>query len=242
MAKTIAKNGLILIGGYSLSSMASSYDIEYSANPVEVTGFTDGWKNYIPTIFSGQMSLNMYWNSTTSTNAALQTLAKRHVTISPTGSTVGSDCFTMYADHAAFTPTAEASGVLSVGSVVFQGSGVDSGPLPAHLLQHATITNTASSASVRDPSAGAVTQRCAAVLHIWTACAADTYSVIVEHSANDVAWATLLTFTANGSAITSEMQVAASGTINQYRRVTATRTGAAGNNFGFSVAFWHGGF
>ena len=214
MAKIAAKNGLILIGGYNLSTYASQYEVDYNAAPVEVTGFTDGWQNYIPGMFTGQMSIDAYWDSAANTsNAALQTLAKRHVTVVPAGATVGNECFTMYAEHGNWKPAATPGAALSVGSIVFQGSGVDSGPLPGYLLQHATITDTTSSASVRDPSAGAVTQRCAAVLHVWLPTTDDTYAIIVEHSANDIAWATLLTFTADGKTRTSEMQVAASGTI-----------------------------
>jgi hypothetical protein len=70
-------------------------------------------------------------------------------------------------------------------------------------------------------------------------CAADTYVVKVQDCATvGGSYEDLITFTANGSALTSERQTAASGTINKFIRVLATRTGSAGNSFGYSVHYW----
>ena len=46
----------------------------------------------------------------------------------------------------------------------------------------------------------------------------------LQHSTNDSTWLDLVTFTANGSAITSEHQTG-TDTVNQYVRGLATRTG-----------------
>ena len=46
----------------------------------------------------------------------------------------------------------------------------------------------------------------------------------IEHSPDDSAWATLITFAADGSAIASERQ-SVSGAVDQYVRAVATRTG-----------------
>ena len=147
----------------------------------------------------------------------------------------------MYAQHSNWKPAAGVGDALKVGSVVFQAQGVDGGPLPALLLQNATITSTTSSTGVDIGGAG-ITQRCAGVLHIYTPCATDTYAVVIEHGdTQGGAYSTLATFTANGSARTSEYKAVASGAIKQWCRVTATRTGAAAQSFGFAVAFWHAG-
>jgi len=50
-----------------------------------------------------------------------------------------------------------------------------------------------------------------------------TWAFKIEHSPNDSAWATLITFTGNGASITSE-QGNVTGTIDQYTRFVATRT------------------
>jgi len=61
-----------------------------------------------------------------------------------------------------------------------------------------------------------------ASLHI-TAQSSGNYEFKIEHSTNDIDWATLGTFTVDGSAIGSE-QLTGTGTVNQYVRFVATKT------------------
>jgi hypothetical protein len=111
--------------------------------------------------------------------------------------------------------------------------------MPGWTLQHGTITNTLTGTGVLDPGDAAVTKVCAGVLHIYQAAAADTYAIIIQHSPDNASWATLVTFTLNASAIGAEIISVASGNVDKYRRVLATRTGSAGNTVGLSVFFWH---
>jgi hypothetical protein len=60
-------------------------------------------------------------------------------------------------------------------------------------------------------------------LHI-TATASGDYAFVIEHSTNDADWATLGTFTADGSAITSEHLSDSDNPVNQYVRMGITRT------------------
>jgi hypothetical protein len=50
------------------------------------------------------------------------------------------------------------------------------------------------------------------------------WTLKVQHSANDSAWADLITFSANGTAITAE-RATASGTINRYVRMIGSKAG-----------------
>ena len=109
------------------------------------------------------------------------------------------------------------------------------------VLQHGPITNTLTGTGFVDASAGQVTKRCAGVLHIWTPTADDTYVIEIQHCDTiDGAYANLMTFTLDGTVRGSEMVRVASGDIEQYRRVVATRTGD-GDTLGFTVSFWHAG-
>lgn len=243
MPKVSAKNGVIVVGGYNIGFDAASYDINHSVEALDVTGFGDGWQNYVPGKFTGEMTVNFFWNETTGrANDALLPLSSGHgVTIIPEGYTLGNAALSMWATTANFTPSGGANTVLSAGNIVFNSTGVDAGPLPSVALAHGTITTTTTGTGFPDSTGAQVTARCSGLLHIWTACAADTYVVKVQHCATiDGVYADLLTFTANGSAVTSELKTAASGAINIYRRVLATRTGAAANPFGYTVTFWHG--
>ncbi len=59
--------------------------------------------------------------------------------------------------------------------------------------------------------------------HLHILVAGGNFTFKVRHSTNGTVWADLITFTANGSALTSERQ-AGTGTVNQYRRVEVTQT------------------
>lgn len=72
---------------------------------------------------------------------------------------------------------------------------------------------------------GSTTNGWHANLHV-TATSSGDYAFVIEDSTNDSDWATLGTFTADGSAIASE-HLSGSGTVNQYARLTATRTGGS---------------
>jgi hypothetical protein len=242
MAKVSAKNGIILIGGHNQSVWSASYDIDYSSDIIDVTGFAETWHNFIPGEHLGQMSINMFWDKDEYGFTDLKPLGAKCVTVMPEGYALGNPCFTMQAINANYTPSGAAGGAIMIGNIVFQGNGVDAGPLPAVALAHELITNTSTGTGFVDASGGAVTQRCAGVLHVWDLCATDTYVVKIQHCATiGGVYADLITFTLNGSAFGSEKVAVASGVIQPYRRVLATRTGAAGDSFGYSVAFWHAG-
>lgn len=241
MAKQTGKNAIILIGGYSLSTYASAYSAEQQVSPVEVTGFTDESKNYIPGLATAKMSIDMMWSTEAGTvHAALGAAGGSGiVTLVPEGYSLGAPSLSMPYLHTTYTPKSAPDARIDVGAIDFESYGNNAGVENGVMLAHGTITATTTGTGVDDPTGAAVTASCSASLHIWTACAADTYVVKVQHSANNSTWADLLTFSADGSAITSERQSIASGTINRYRRVIATRTGSADNPFGFSVHFQH---
>lgn len=81
-------------------------------------------------------------------------------------------------------------------------------------------TLTASSANSADNGASSA-DGFIAHLHI-TATASGNFTFKIRHSADDSAWADLATFTADGSAVTSELQ-SGSGTVNQYVAFDAAR-------------------
>lgn len=239
MTKYSAKDAIILIGGYNLSTYATAFESEANMNPIDVTGFTDGSKNFIPGLPSASIKADMFWSSTSgATHTALAGLGTGNVTILPQGYALGNNSISLPYQQVNYSPKGTPDSALSIGTIEFACYGNNEGVEHGYVLAHATITSTTTGTGYQ-VNAAPVTARCAATLHIWSACAADTYVVKVQHSTTlGGAYADLLTFTANGSAVTSERQTAVSGTINQFIRVLATRTGSAGNNFGYSVHFW----
>jgi hypothetical protein len=163
-----------------------------------------------------------------------------YVTLIPGGYVAGNPSISMPFMQGNYNPKGKPDAAIEIGTLDFEVYGGDAFVETGWMLQHGTITNTTTTTGIDDPTDALVTAACSATLHIWQACAADTYVVKVQHStALSTGYADLITFTANGSAITAERQAVASGVVNKYRRVVATRTGSAGNTFGFSVHFQH---
>jgi len=67
MAKISAKGAVITVAATDISKYCDSYDIEWAQQTDEVTGFTDGWKNYIAGIPVVSLTLDVYWDKTVST-------------------------------------------------------------------------------------------------------------------------------------------------------------------------------
>lgn len=241
MAKISAKDGIVLINGYNLSTYTTAYEAQEGVDVIDVTGLSDTVHNAIPGDRTANLTLNMLWDNSVDVPVLITpgNTVVECVTLIPEGySAVGDPSLSLPYTQANFNPAGNPGSAIGLGAIQFVALGDSAGLENGVILQYGNITNTTSTSSVRDESQAAQTCECAATLHVYTACATDTYEVKVEDSANDVDWDTLLTFTLDGSAVGSERISVASGTVNQYRRVTATRTGAAGNTFGFAVHFW----
>ncbi len=99
-----------------------------------------------------------------------------------------------------------------------------------------TFTNSTTGAGV--DNGAQTTNGGVAHLHVLQAAATDTYTIIVEGATNSgfsTGLTTLATFTLNGSQIGSQ-RVAIAGTIPQYTRFKATRSGSAGNTVKIAVS------
>lgn len=246
MAKVSAKNAIILVNGYAFSPYAAAYSAEHNTGMIDVTGFTDAGQNFIPGLASAKLGIDMFWDSTVTTgvNAIMQPMGNGVVTLLPEGyPALGANTISMPFQQGNYSPQGEIAGAIKLGTLDFEGYGSTfQGIEFGWCLAHGTITATTTGTGFVDPAAAHVHGICGATLHIWTACAADTYVVKVQHCATLAgAYTDLVTFVANGSAVTVERQVIATGQIEQYRRVLATRTGSAGNPFGYTVHFWHHG-
>jgi hypothetical protein len=240
MAKISAKSGIVLIDGYNYSTLVSDYEVQMGVDAVEATGLSEGSHNFVPGQRTARLAANMYWDTATINTVMSSHLSNKIVTLMPEGYTLGAPTLSMPFMQANFNPQGNPSSVITLGQIEFLSYGNNAGVEDGYALTHGTITDTAETTGVLDITDAAATAICAGALHIWTACASDTYVVKIQHSTTlGSGYADLLTFTLDGSAVGSERITAASGTVNKYRRVVATRTGAADDDFGFSVHFWH---
>lgn len=241
MAKLPAKNGIMLIGGYNLSTYAMSYEINDSVDPIDVTGLSDAVHNFIPGQRVAAITANMLWDADPDkVHDALGGLPQNNVTILPEGYALGSPSLSMPFMQSNYNPSGSPSTAISVGAIAFASRGDNHGVEHGYMLAHDTITTTTTGTGFIDISGAAVTAACSGTLHIWTPTSTDTYVVKIQHSTSlGSGYADLITFTLDGTARNSERVAVASGTVNPYRRIIATRTGSAADPFGFSVHFSH---
>jgi hypothetical protein len=241
MAKITAKDGILLVGGYNFSTYAMDYEITDTVDPIEVTGLSDGVHNFIPGQRNASITANMLWDADTNkVHAGLGGLVQKNVTLFPEGYVLGNPSLSMPFMQGNYNPSGSPSTAITVGGIQFLSYGDNHGIERGYALAHGTITNTTTGTGFDDISGGAVTAACSGTLHVWTPTSTDTYVVKIQHSTTlGSGYTDLVTFTLNGTSRNSERITVASGTVNRYRRVLATRTGAAGDSFGFSVHFAH---
>lgn len=241
MPKMSAKNTIWLINGYVFSTYFSSFSVEQDAGKISVMGFTDGSDNFVPGMPAAMINGDAFWDSAANkTHLTLSSLPSGNVTLIPEGYSLGAPTISLPFMLGNYNPKGSPKDAIQIGTLAFESYGDNFGIENGVALSHGTITATTTETGVLDPTNAAVTAECSGTLHIWGACATDTYVVKIQHSTSlGSGYADLITFTLNGSAIGTERIAVASGTINKYRRVVATRTGSAGDSFGFSVHFQH---
>lgn len=245
MAKISSKNGVIVIGGYLLSTFSSSFDTEMAVEAIEVTGFGDGCKNYIPGVKEGKITLNVLWDSAVgSVHTAIYDHGDKHVTLIPEGYSAGAASLSLDTTQVNYNPTGNPSSDIQAGSIEFVSTNDNPGLERGEALFHGVITNSTDGTAVDDRSGAAQSVDCSGTLHVWTGTGAgnDEYEVKIQHRDDPLdPWVDLVTFTLDGTVIGSERVVVpfVATDVERYRRVEATRTvGVAGDDFGFTVHFW----
>lgn len=220
----------IYLGGYGISGAArtfSSARCEYGE--ADFTGWSDAVRNYLRDghMTSGLEGFQAAMDDTATTGAfiLMKTAPDTNLSLLFGGGgepAVGDPAYLLPAvqlnDDASFDSNV---GILSAtfkpkaGTLAAAGS-----PLGVVLSPEISISSTTTNGS--HDNGGATTGGWHAILHV-TATNSGNYAFTIEHSANDSAYSTLGTFSADGSAVTSEY-LSSTGTVNQYVRFVATRT------------------
>lgn len=207
----------------------SSFGMTYQEDAV--TGWSEGVENYT----LGQLSIFINGYSAVFNNATGRSFTElkdneSYVVCLP----MGIRAAPAYGDPA-FAATLQARGITVTGDgpVTLETDflGVDAAvtTLPTNafgVVQYPLTAITATTTGTQVDHGAATTNGCIGYLQV-TATSSGNYAIIIEHS-DTGAWggeeATLLTFAANASAVGGEA-LAATGTVNKYTRIVATRTG-----------------
>lgn len=246
--KTHTRYCRVLVDGIDLSGdMRSIGAFGVSYDQADATGWSNGTKQWLSGWGEIQLTgLNAIFNNsvldlapnpdtTPGSHTALsgETTANVSVFIGIRAAPeIGSPAFSSPVEKASYTVSGGGSDPVMVNAEFFgTGSLPTTPPVPQvwgdALAVGEEINATTNHGSV--DGGGQTTGGWIAYLHTaqtTTAQAGNDYAFVIEHSANDADWATLTTFTADGSTVTSERKDGAT-TVNQYVRLKATKT--AGN-------------
>ena len=237
--KTSGRYARFLSNGYNLSGdMRAISAVGSRFNEADVTGWSDSVMQYLSD--NGEVLLEGFTALMNNTATATgPTEAGANLLMVTTGSfynsvflgiraapVIGNPSFASVFEQGGFT-VGGGGGEAMVMQGTFYGSGIIAPT--AHVWGHALavgaeLTATGQNGSIDNGASSA--NGYIAILHITQTAAAqasNNWSFIIEHGTNDSTWATLATFTANGSAITAE-RLEGSGTVNRYVRLKYTRT------------------
>jgi len=234
------KNSKVYLDEFDMSAYLNSTDVNHTQDTAETTAYGATARAYIPSQASGTLSFGGLYDAVTGAGssdkefeAILGSTTHPVLTVAIDGGTIGNRAVIARANETSYTlssPVADINSVTAdfecsadpannVDFGVASGVQLTTGASIAHgsLGALASVDNSASSANGG-----------AAVLHVPTNTVDGDTTIKVQHSADDAAWADLISFTAVGaSTITSQLS-AVTGSVNQYLRVTASTAGSSG--------------
>ncbi len=230
----------VLVGGYELTGDSNHIAIDDWRATYAVTAFGDAVQNVIP----GQRQLALAHAGYLNAVAARSHPVLKSATIQAAVSVllgqnalpvVGDPVYSLYTQQGKYESLTETAKYVPFEANFANAAGL--GGWGVALAVPVSFTNTTNGTALNNGAA--TTKGGLAFLHVLQAAASDTYTIVVEGSTTGAfggEQTTVATFTLNASALGSEYQ-AISGTVPQYLRWKATRTGAAGNVVRLAVSF-----
>ena len=236
--KTHIKYARMLVGGANLSGDSRTLgNVGMSYEEVDVTGWQD-LMEYLP----GQAELGFgpyqaIFNNRVAATGPIEPGV--HTAISGIGSsiatvalgiqeapTIGAPAFSANLQQMSYTADVAANGAPTVNADFSNAVGNNYSDYGwGQILANGTsVSSTTTNGSLDNGTSS--TNGAYAVLHITQSAGAmgsNDWEVKIQDSANDSAWADLITFTADGSVATAEWQSVA-GTVDRYTRVVMTKT------------------
>lgn len=227
----------ILVGGYELTGDYNQVQIADSRAMLEQTSFGDGVHNFAPGSRQFGIKHGGFMNADTGRSHPVLKSANLDTEFSlfigeNAVPAVGNLVFSIDAKALKYSVAPQFGQVIMFGADLFTKG--NAGGWGQALAVPVEFTNTTTGSGV--DNGAATSNGGAAYLHVLTAAASDTYQIIVEHDDNSgfTSPETLVTFTLDASTIGSE-RIAVSGSIQQYTRFKATRSGSAGDTVEIAV-------
>lgn len=233
------KGTKVLLDEFDLSGYFNSVDLTQTIDTAETTTFSATSKSYIKGLEDGTISLSGLYSQDTDgsdeeLSAILGAATTPLITVAFNAGTIGNRCVVAKAHETNYSisnPVADVSSItadfnastdatanllrsITTGVMLTAGSSIAFGSLG----NLASVNNTASSAN------GAT-----AILHVTAnTISGGATTIKVQHSADNISFVDLVTFTSVSASTPTSEQKVVTGTINQYVRATASTAGSSG--------------
>ncbi len=239
MAEQHGKTVVLLLDQYDISPWFFNTDEAADRDKVEVSAYGDNVKQYVAGLADGQLTLSGNYDGGQATSTIDGILAGKKGTVvnalvAPRGDlTPGFEAVMMAGVLKTASVKSSISDAVKVDAMVHGG-----GPYPGIFIQErAAFTVTGNGASV-DNTVASTAFGGRGQLHVTTNSMNNTTIIKVQDSADNSAFADILTFATVGAAGLTSEHKAMTGTVRRYLRVV--RTAAGTGSITFSVAFWRG--
>lgn len=222
----------VYFGGYNISGDARTIGtLQNKIDPIDMTALSDSYRNALGAGHRevGVMGFQAFLNDTASSGA--------HTLMKNGGSTqlsvlLGSLAEPAIGDIAYLLPAVLLSYPYSFdgGAAIISGDFMPDASQsltasPFGIVQHPATSLSATTNATSVDNGASSANGAIAILHLVATSSGD-FALKVQDSANNSDWSDLITFSSDGSAITSEVGTA-TGTVDRYTRFQATRTGGS---------------
>ena len=240
MAFVHGKNTVVLYRDEDLSQYFNDSSASRSVETGETTtyGAAGGSKTYIVGLNDGTISLSGMFDGDAGAvdntlTSVIGTDGPSPVLVAGGGVAIGNRCMISGVDQTSYEISSPVADVVSISAEMQSSGGVDSA-----VLLHALTSESASTTSTSVDNGASTSDGGVAHLHLVSSTRNGSVVVKIQHSADDVTFADLVTFASLSSSTTgSERVVVASGTtVNRYLRATSTLGGSTGSTT-YAVAF-----
>lgn len=230
MAFLHGKSATILFGRRSLSEFLNEVSVSRTVETGETTNFrAAGFKTFVTGLQDAALSLSgMFDGSAGAVDETLQAAfasdLRDPVSVSPEFERVGAIAYLVDAHTGSYDVTSPVADIVSISSDIQAEGRIDRG---VFLTAGAAISATSSGAShdgTASSAGGGI-----AHLHVSANTRDGIVTVKVQHSADNVAWVDLVTFTAVPATTTTTQRSVIAGTINRYLRADFTVAGSTGS-------------
>lgn len=240
MAFIHGKNTVVLFKDTNLSAYFNDSSASRSIETAETTtyGVAGGSKTYITGLNDGTISLSGLFDGAvgavdSTLTATIGTDGSHPVLVASEGIAIGKRAMIADIEQTSYEVSSPVADVVSVSAELQATGGIDSAVVLHALALESASTDSASVDNSASSANGGV-----AHLHVTQNTRNGIVTVNVQHSADDVTFADLVTFTnVSSSTIGAERIVVAAGTtVNRYIRAKSTFAGSNGSTT-YTVAF-----